>query len=79
MIVGDVTAPLLRVVDMKLNSKKFKMHTILDSPLYVPLLKKSFDTIKINLMTDTGSPVPFSTGKSHIVLEFKCVGLLDGL
>jgi len=79
VIVGDVTAPLLRVVDMKLNSKKLKMHTILDSPLYVPLQKKSFDTIEINLMTDTGSPVPFSTGKSHIVLEFKRVGLLDGL
>jgi len=50
-------APLMRVVDMKLNSKKLKMHTILDCPLYVPLQKKSFNTIEINIMTDTGNPV----------------------
>jgi len=55
------------------------MDTILHSPLYVPLQKKSFDIIEVNLMTDTVSPVPFSTGNSHTVLQLKRVGLLDGL
>jgi len=43
-------------------------------PLYIPLQKKCFDTVEINLMTDTGLAVPFrnhSFGKSFVVLEFR--------
>jgi len=40
-------------------------------------LEKMFDTIEVNLMMDTGMPVPFIDGKSHVVLELK-IGLLDG-
>ena len=78
VVVGDTTAPLLRVVDMKKYSGKPKMHTINDTPLFVPIQKKTFDTIEVNLMTDTGMPVPFVDGKSHVVLELKKIGLLDG-
>ena len=78
VVVGDTTAPLLRVVDMKKYSGKTKMHTINDTPLFVPILKKMFDTIEVNLMTDSGMPVPFVDGKSHVVLELKKIGLLDG-
>jgi len=78
VVVGDITAPLLRVVDMRKYSAKPKMHTINDTPLFVPIQKKMFDTIEVNLMTDTGMPVPFDDGKSHIVLELKKIGLLDG-
>jgi len=39
--------------------------------LYVPLQKKNFDTVKINIMTDTGVPVPFCSGKAFMVLEFR--------
>jgi len=77
VVVGDTTAPLLRVVDMKKYSGKTKMHTINDTPLFVPILKKMFDTIEVNLMTDSGMPVPFVDGKSHVVLELKKIGLLD--
>ena len=82
VIVGDVTAPLLRVVDVKINTKKLKMHTIMNTPLFVPVQKKAFegfDTITVHIMTDTGDPAPFSSGKSHIVLELKKVGLLNSL
>jgi len=78
VVVGDTTAPLLRVVDMRRLSGKPKMHTINDTPLFVPIQKKMFDTIEVNLMTDTGMPVPFEDGKSHVVLELKKIGLLDG-
>jgi len=33
--------------------------------------KKHFDTVEINIMTDTGLPVPFLPGKSFVVLEFR--------
>jgi len=46
------------------------------APLYIPLQKKNFHIIEINIMTDTGNPVPFVRGKSVAVLEFKRIGLL---
>jgi len=81
VIVGDKTAPLLRVVEGQINEKKTRMHDLLNAPLFVPVQKKSFDTIEMWIMTDTGHPVPFSSssGKSHVVLEFKKSGLLDSL
>jgi len=45
--------------------------------LYIPLQKKNFDTVEINIMTDTGEPVRFAHGKSVVVLEFKRIGLLE--
>ena len=69
--MGDSTAPLLRIVDVRLNMRKTIMHTIINTPLFVPIQKKSFDTIQIWIMTDTGEPAPFSDGKSNVVLEFK--------
>jgi len=79
IVVGDIHAPLLRVIDMRPNSRLEKMHKTFVSPLFVPLQKKSFETIEVNLMTDEGRPAPFSRGKSHVVLEFKRVGLLSGI
>jgi len=38
-------------------------------PLYVLLQKKHFDTIDIDIMSDTENPVPFRHGKT--------VGLID--
>jgi len=77
VVVGDVMAPLLRIVDMKHATENGRMHKILNPPLYVPLQKKNFDTIEINIMCDTGGPVPFAHGKSVAVLEFKRLGLLE--
>jgi len=79
VIVGDYTAPLLRIVEVGVDSKKALTHTIINSPLFVPIQKKSFDTINIWIMTNTGEPAPFGTGKSHVVLELKKSGLLDSL
>lgn len=69
-------APLLRIVDLK-PSRHGNMHQIFNEPIYVPLLKKHFDTIEINVMTDHGHPVPFKDGgKSFVVIEFRRVGIL---
>jgi len=48
----------------------------MNPPLFVPLQKKNFDNIEINIMIDTGEPVPFMGGKSVVVLEFKRIGLI---
>ena len=70
VVVGDTKVPLLRIVDKPL-AKNRHMHTIFNPILYVPLQKKNFDTVEINIMTDTGEPMPFRAGKSFVVLEFR--------
>jgi len=47
------------------------VHQTLNRILYVPLQKKNFDTVEINIMKDTEVPVPFRYGKAFIVLEFR--------
>jgi len=77
VIVGDVMAPLLCIVEMKRRRTYGNMQETLHSPLYVLLQKKHFDTIEINIMTDTGKPVHFAIGKTVTVLEFKRLVLFD--
>jgi len=64
VLIGDTKAPLLRI------SGRGK-HRTYNPVQYVPLQKKCFDTVEINIMTDTGLPVPFLSGKSVVVLEFR--------
>jgi len=68
--VGDTRAPLLRIVDKSENNSK-NVHKVMNLILYVPLQKKNFDTVEINIMTDVGEPVPFRSGKAFVVLEFR--------
>jgi len=70
IIVGDTKAPLLRIVDKPKRIHR-NVHSVLNPILYVPLQKKHFDTVEINIVTDTGLPVPFLPGKSFVVLEFR--------
>ena len=72
VLVGDTKAPLLRIVD-KPHRLHRNMHSVLNPIFYVPLQKKHFDTVEINIMTDTGLPVPFLPGKCFVVLEFRRV------
>jgi len=69
--VGDTKAPLLRIVDKPKNEQDVNVHKVFNPIHYVPLQKKNFDTIEINIMTDVGEPVPFLFGKSFVVLEFR--------
>jgi len=68
--VGDTKAPLLRIVNRTSNDNE-NVHETFNPVLYVPLQKKCFDSVEINLMTDSGFPVPFRFGKSFVVLEFR--------
>jgi len=70
--VGDTNAPLLRMVN-KSTKLEGNVHGVFNLTLYVPLQKKCFDTVEIDMMIDTGVPVPFLSGKSFVVLEFRHV------
>ena len=68
--VGDTKAPLLRIVNRK-SDEDVNVHQTFNPVMYVPLQKKCFDSVEINMMTDAGVPVPFNSGKSFVVLEFR--------
>ena len=61
VVVGDIMAPLLRIVNMEVT-RSHAVHHIMNPPLFVPIQKKNFDTIEMNTTTDTGEPVPFMDG-----------------
>jgi len=67
-VLGYVLAPLLLIMDMKLSTENGRMHKILNLPLYVPPKKKNFDAINVDIVSDTGNPVPFVYDKSVAVL-----------
>jgi len=69
--VGDTKAPLLRIVNRMTHRGGETVHEAFNPPLYIPLQKRCFDTVEINLMTDTGLPISFRFGKSFVVLEFR--------
>ena len=68
--VGDTRAPLLKIVDV---SGKFGeiIHRIYSDPQYIPLGKKEFESIEINIRDDTGRLVPFQFGKVVMTLHFR--------
>jgi len=70
--VGDTKAPLLRIVDTDEKSIG-NIHRVFNPLLYVPLQKKTFNTVDIDMRTDFGTTVPFLSGKSFVVLEFRRV------
>ena len=74
VLVGDTKTPLLRIVNRttRVNEIHDSVEHVTFNPVqYIPLQKKCFDTVEINMMTDTGQPMPFVPGKSLVVLEFR--------
>jgi hypothetical protein len=72
-IVGDVCAPLLRIVqtvgkNFRSGSSESKS---LSPPHYVPLLLTSFRTIEIDIRDPLGRPMPFTHGTLTVTLHFK--------
>lgn len=70
VLVGDTKTQLLRTSNMDSGAHGVVNH-IYTLPIYVPLQKKHFSTVEINIMTDTGEPVPFTSGRSVVVLHFR--------
>jgi len=68
--VGDTEAPLLRIVNSRKSDTEV-VHLSFDPPRYIPLQRKNFDSIEIDIRTDLGDPVPFSTRKLVTTLHFR--------
>lgn len=68
--VGDVRAPLLRIVNVEGNYGDI-VAKIYDNPHYVPLKQKMIDTIEIDIRDDTGESIPFINGRVIIKLHFR--------
>jgi len=68
--VGDVRVPLLRTFGMEKSSNDV-VHRTFQNLVYVPLQKKQFDSVEMNIMNDTGETMPFASGKSVVLLHFR--------
>jgi len=68
--VGDTKAPLLRIVQVCGKSGE-RVQAVYDKPIYVPLQKKNFDSIEIDIRNDIGKPIPFENGKVIVTLHFR--------
>ena len=68
---GDVVVPVLRTVTVKGEHGSYVSKNF-EGPHYVPLNKKFFDTISINIRDEAGDLVAFEHGKVIITLHFRC-------
>jgi len=71
-VVGDTTAPLLRVINLNMESGVMKRLSFPDIH-YIPVQKRHFETIEISINTARGSIMPFETGRSVVTLHFRRV------
>lgn len=69
-IVGDVQAPLLRIV--RVNGKDGETVSVhYDRPHYLPVSRQCFQSIEVETRLNSGEYVPFERGKLIIVLHFR--------
>lgn len=68
--VGDIKAPLLRVVNSGVEAGDV-ITRYYERPRYVPLQKKSFDSIQIIIRDDLGEKIQFENGKVLLTLHFR--------
>jgi len=71
VIVGDCKVQLLRTLPYRHDSNVEVFNHVFTNLIYTPVQKKHFNTLEVNIMTDTGHPMPFADGKSIIVLHFR--------
>ena len=70
VIVGDTQAPLLRIVDATSRPNEV-IYRHYDAPRYIPVPKKHFDSIEIDIRDDFGGHIPFESGKLVTTLHFR--------
>lgn len=68
--VGDSMVPLLAICDTQ-STYGWTVHRRYEKPMYVPLKKRDFDTLEIDIRTNTGDPMPFLTGPLVVTLHFR--------
>ncbi|GBN56674.1 hypothetical protein AVEN_110040-1 [Araneus ventricosus] len=69
-IVGDVFAPLLRIVNVT-GSDGEMVYVQYDRPHYIPLSRKIIDTIEMVIRTHRDELTPFESGRSYVKLHLR--------
>ena len=69
-LIGDTEVPLLRIVPVQGKHGDMITHTF-QNLQYLPVATKQFNTIEINIKTDTGEKVPFESGMLITTLHFR--------
>ena len=68
--VADVLIPLLRIVPVEgVNGQRVNKSFL--RPQYIPVDRKAFETIEVNIRRDTEESVPFESGKVLLTLHFR--------
>ena len=70
MPVGNDETPLLRIVGVDAKQGEIVRKTY-DNPMYVQVRIKKFDTVEIDIKSNTGERVPFQYSKSEVILHFR--------
>lgn len=68
-IVGDVQAPLLKIVSVEGNDGEI-INAHYPRPFYLPVIRQHFQTIHIDIRLHSGNLVPFERGKVFVTLHF---------
>lgn len=67
-MVGDTHAPLLRIVPTEGRDGQ-NVSKVFDPIQYVPLNQRNFQTVEIDIRSDTGKPIPFEFGRVVVTLH----------
>ena len=68
--VGDALVPLLRIVPVEGKDGE-RISKSFIRPQYLPVSRKQFESIEVNIKRDTGETVPFELGKVLLTLHFR--------
>ena len=68
--VGDALVPLLRIVPVEGKDGE-RISKSFIRPQYLPVSRRQFETIEVNIKGDTGESVPFELGKVLLTLHFR--------
>ncbi|GFT03746.1 uncharacterized protein TNCV_411391 [Trichonephila clavipes] len=69
-LIGDVSASILKIIPIA-NEYKEQITKQFTVPLYFPIKKNYLDTIEIELVRSSGTPIKFISGKTNLVLSFR--------
>ena len=69
-IVGDVLAPLLRIINVTGNDGEV-ICVKYDRPHYLPVSRKLIATLEIVIRTHIGELTPFERGRSYAKIHFR--------
>ena len=68
--VGDALVPLLRILPVEGKDGERISRSFI-RPQYLPVSRKQFESIEVNIKRDTGETVPFEFGRVLLTLHFR--------